>query len=176
MSSVTSEHWQLVRRLLVGEISNSDFCDLLSTTVDNASDVSIEVLRNGFLQKDAAAVEFGLFIGHRFGIKAQHLDILLELANADWHQQHEDVVSGLDLLRCPLSIDVLYQLALAKFDYLDFDEAFALGVKAIWALGNIGTTHAAARLTAILSCGNSVLVENAANQLDRIAALSRPKV
>jgi hypothetical protein len=59
-------------------------------------------------------------------------------------------------------------MALARFPYLDYDDAFALGVKCIWALGRIQTEEAVARLTDLLSCGNTILEENAAEQLARI--------
>lgn len=176
MSSVTKAQWQLARRLIAGEISDGEFCTSIGTTIGGAVSHGVELLRDACAKKDAHAVEFGLFIGHRFGVTDRHLDVLLQLADADWHTQHENVVRGLAQLRSPESVESLYRLALARFDYLDYDESFALGVKAIWALGDIATTIAVDRLRDIMSCDNRVLVENAARQLDRIASSDRSKV
>lgn len=67
----------------------------------------------------------------RFGFTDDHLQPLLTLAFADWHQRHEDVASALGKLRSPASVDALEHLARWIPAYLEFDEARALAVKAI---------------------------------------------
>ena len=67
--------------------------------------------------------------------REDHLDLLVQLASADWHHKHEDVVSALGQLRSPAAVEALYHAAWWVPDYLDFDESRALAVKAIWALG-----------------------------------------
>src|SRR4051812_48143544 len=116
MSSVTNAHWQLARRLAAREVSDGEFCSSIGTSIDGVVGYGVELLRNARVTRDADAVEFGLFLGHRFGITDQHLDVLLQLADADWHKQHENVVGGLALLRSPSSVETLYRLALARFD------------------------------------------------------------
>ena len=46
-----------------------------------------------------------------FGITADHLELLVQLASAYWHRRHEDVASALDHLRTPAAVDALYHLA-----------------------------------------------------------------
>jgi PBS lyase HEAT-like repeat len=168
MSLVSKEQWQLAQALAAGRVSEKAFCESLSTNVEDVPGIGLQLLRKASDEHDADGVEFGLYLGHRFGFTEGHLPILLHLAGEDWHTQHENVVDGLARLRAPSSIATLYRTALARLDYLDYDEAFALGVKCIWALGSINSEEAVARLEDLLSCGNGILVENVVNQLSRL--------
>lgn len=168
MSSVSSEHWQLASALAAGRISNQEFCDALSTKADDAAALGFRWLKTALAEHDPEGVEFGLFIGHRFGFIESHLQVLLRLADEGWHTQHENVVDGLAVLHSPLSVDTLYRTALARFEYLEYDEAFALGVKCIWALGALKSEDAVVRLRELSSCGNQILEENARAQLARL--------
>ncbi len=84
-----------------------------------------------------------------------------------WHRRHEDVASALGRLRSPASVGALVYLARWVPAYLEFDDARALAVKAIWALGGIGgeAAHEALRSLAGSECG--VVAENAVAQLQK---------
>jgi len=100
-------------------------------------------------ERDADEVEFGLLLGFAFGFSHDHLDTLHALAGEDWHTRHEDVIAALDELlkmKAAVSAEVLYRAALSKYPYRDYDEAEALGVKCIWALGHLRTREAVLRL------------------------------
>ena len=168
MSLVSEQQWQLAVGLVAGTMSEKTFCDSMATTAEDMPGLSFQLLRKSSDEHDAAGVEFGLILGHRFGFTDEHLAVLLHLAGEGWHIQHENVVDALAKFRNPSSIDTLYRAALTRHDYLDYDEAFALGVKCIWALGRINSEEAVARLGDLMSCGNNILVENAMNQLSRI--------
>ncbi len=113
-------------------------------------------------------VEFGLYLGHRFGISPDYLDALLGLASADWHERHEDVVDGLAKLKAPASANGLYEAALAHHPYRDYDEANALGVKAVRALGSLQTHEAIVLLGRLLHSRNPALTSEVRAQLTRI--------
>ena len=90
------------------------------------------------------------------------------LSEASWHFKHEDIVSTLDYLGDNRSVEALYAAALAKFDYLNFDEAYALAVKAIYALRNIGSPEAIEKLKILSESNNEVIAHNATKRLKEI--------
>ncbi|MBX5219597.1 hypothetical protein HJC04_04565 [Rhizobium sp. NLR8a] len=71
----------------------------------------------------------------QFGFTKESLDLLKQLLRKDTHFKHEDVVSALAELKAPEAIEALSQACLWVPAYLEFDEARALAVKVIWALG-----------------------------------------
>jgi hypothetical protein len=168
MSFVSEQQWQLAVELVTGRMSEKTFCDSMTTAAEDMPGLSLQLLRKSSDEHDADGVEFGLILGHGFGFTDEHLAVLLHLAGEGWHMQHENVVDGLAEFSAPSSVDTLYRAALTRHDYLDYDKAFALGVKCIWALGRINSEEAVTRLGDLMSCGNNILVENAMKQLFRI--------
>lgn len=86
---------------------------------------------------------------------------------ADWHQRHEDVASALGELRSPASVDALVHLAEWVPGYLEFDDARALAVKAIWALGGIGGGAARRALASLAGSPSSIVADSAVAQLEK---------
>lgn len=84
-----------------------------------------------------------------------------------WHYRHEDIASLLQDAKSPTSIDALNKAVMTKFGYLDFDDSYALAVKCIWALGEIGTPEAMDKLTKLSKSDNKIIRDNAINQLKR---------
>jgi HEAT repeat protein len=128
-------------------------------------DLGLDLLRDAVNRRDPVDVELALVVCFRFGFTNDHLQPLLTLAFADWHQRHEDVASALGELRSPASIDALAHLARWVPAYLEYDDARALAVKAIWALGGIGVATARGALTSLADSPSSIVAENAAAQL-----------
>ena len=157
--------WELVHALNAGRISDAGFYTACRTTPNAMPGFALDVLTRASEERDEEALEFALYCGFKFALSPEPLPLLLHLAEADWHKRHEDIVSALAEFKAPSSVDTLYRTALSKHDYLDYDEAFALGVKCIWGLGSIDCAQAVTRLGYLLRCGNEVLEENAMNQL-----------
>jgi HEAT repeat protein len=103
-----------------------------------------------------------------FGVPRSLVAPLRELVSADWHERHEDVVSLLDEMRDPDSVDAFRDAATVIPAYLEFDDARALAVKAMWALGNLGTERAKAALRDLARSNEAVIQENAVKQLARL--------
>ena len=112
-----------------------------------------------------------LIVCATFGFTMGHLDLLVQLASADWHHAHENVVSALAQLRAPAAVDALYHAGWWIPDYLDFDENRALAVKAIWALGGTPGPEADHALKRLLGAGGEIVREAARSQLMRREAL-----
>lgn len=168
MSFLGETYGRLAKELWQGNISDSDFYEVFATSKNDVQIFGVKVLTQALLEHNADLVEFGLYIGHRFGFTANHIELLIKLANEYWHTQHENIVDGLGKLRAPASVDTLYNMARARLAYLEYDEAYALGVKSIWALASIDTIEATLRLVDLLSSGNNILEENAKNRLRRL--------
>jgi hypothetical protein len=70
-------------------------------------ELGLSLLRDAVYCQDGLDVEMALIVCVTFGFTMDHLDLLIELAAADWHHTHEDVVSALGQLRAPAAVDVL---------------------------------------------------------------------
>lgn len=92
--------------------------------------------------------------------------ILIRLAEAPWHQRHEDVVFALQGLRSPEAVNALERTAFSKHEYLAYDNSHALARKCTWALADIGTPEAHQALTRIASCSDETIAGYARKRLD----------
>ena len=117
--------------------------------------------------RDADTVELAMGLGSDVGFTEGFVDVLCRLAFADWHKCHEDVIWALDQLRTVKAIEAFVFSTRVRWPYLDFDDARALAVKAIWGLGNLGDTSADANLRLIADQADGVVRDNALKQLAR---------
>jgi hypothetical protein len=104
---------------------------------DDGRALGLRLLSEAVASQDSEAVEAALDVCFIFGFGDEHLDLLRQLAWSDWHNRHEDVASMLDDLRSSEALDALVHLASWVPKYLDYDDARALAVKALWGLGNM---------------------------------------
>jgi len=95
-----------------------------------------------------------------------HAPALILLAEASWHQRHEDVVKALQELRSPDAVGALERTAFSVHEYLAYDNNHALRRKCTWALADIGTPEAQEALTRIANCNDPITAEYARKRLD----------
>jgi HEAT repeat protein len=166
---VSPEERSLVMALFVvpgrEPMSNEQFLREFGATDGVA--LGLDLLNDAVARRDPVDVELALVVCFRFGFSDGHLQPLISLAFGDWHQRHEDVASALGRLRSPASVDALVHLAGWIPTYLEYDEARALAVKAIWALGGIGGEDAHQALSSIAGSSCAVLAESAVAQLQK---------
>lgn len=167
---MTLEDRRIISSLVVvpgrgGQGSPEDVLRHFGTTDGRA--LALRLLRDAVDRQDGLDVEMALIVCAAFGFTMDHLDLLVQLASADWHHKHEDVVSALGQLRAPTAVDALYHAAWWVPDYLDFDESRALAVKAIWALGGTSGAEAEQALKRLLSAEGEIVREAARAQLMR---------
>lgn len=67
--------------------------------------------------------------------------MLNELLLATWHEQHENIAFILEGKKSPDSVNALYNTALIKFDYLNYDDTYELARKCIKALSAINNLY-----------------------------------
>src|SRR5690606_35237312 len=140
------EQQQLILDLLLGKISEERFYAAYPIEPKNLKTETARILSVSAAAHDATGVEFGLYLGHRFGFEAHVVDVLNSLLGATWHERDEDVVDAVAVLRNESSLDVLHQEALARRDYRSYDDARSLEVKAVRAIASLPSSETHERL------------------------------
>lgn len=128
--------------------------------------LSLKLLRDAIERHDGAGVEMGLVAGFAYGSTTEHLEPLLDLSCADWHQRQEDVVTALRDLHTPAAVKAFVQATRWIPAYLDFDESRALARKAIYALGETSGPEAEHALTELTDSSDEILRETARRVLE----------
>jgi hypothetical protein len=82
---------------------------------------------------------------------------LILLAEAPWHQRHEDAVRALQMLRSPNAGGELERAAFSGSRILGLRHNYALARKCIWALADLGTDEAYEALTRIGSSNDPAI-------------------
>jgi hypothetical protein len=135
---------------------------------------SLRELHSAIEAKDGERVELALDECFRAGFTREHVPALVGLLGQTWHSRHEDVVLALQGLKDPRAVDALYVEAHASYEYLDYDDTYGLARKCAWALADIGTPEAKARLEALAREDNKLVAGYARKRLARWdAELSR---
>ena len=166
-----------IRALMIKHISKDEFLTVENLNENNIKECVYKELIGAMEKQLPVRVDDLLFLVFHFNLLDERMvDILNQLLACDWHMQHENVAMLLQDLKSPSSIEVLYETAIKEYEYLDYDEAHALAVKCIWALGDIGTEHAEQKLKLLLDSNISVIKENAQKQLDRIDRRRRQNI
>lgn len=91
---------------------------------------------------------------------------LVELLLARWHTRHEDTALWLQQLRDPRAVDALFETAFSKFPHFEHDNSYALARKCTWALADIGTPEARAKLEEIARRADEEIAGYAQRRLD----------
>jgi len=148
------------------EPSKEDFLRRFPSAVEQGK-LALRLFEEAYKARNPDDIRCALLVGFSFGFGPEHTAILRLLVDEDWHESHEDVVSALDELRTPVAIEPLFRATQWVPGYLDFDEARALAVKAIWALGNLPGPEAETKLKTIARSDDAILRTNAEEQLER---------
>ena len=90
---------------------------------------------------------------------------LKQLLASPWHFDHEDIVSLLQRIAAPETVDVLFKITTTKFEYLDYNDSKPLARKCTWALADIGSNEA-----------KEALIELSKNQDPEIAAFAQKRI
>jgi hypothetical protein len=148
--------------------SKEDFLRHFPAAVEQGK-LSLPLLEEAYNSRNSEDLDCALVVGFSFGFGPEHVSILCRLVDEDWHQSHEDAVSALDILRTPIAIEPLFRATQWVPKYLDYDDARALAVKAIWALGNLTGAESQAKLQALMRSDDPTVRRNAEEQLERRA-------
>jgi len=150
-----------------GRISKEEFLRRFPSAVEQGK-LASRWFEEACIEQNAKDLQCAFIIGCKFGLAPEQVDILPGLLEADWHFNHEDIVSCLDDLRSPRFVEAFYRATQWVPEYLDYDDVRSLATKAIWALGNIGNSEAKEKLEALTRSDHPVLRREAEYQLKRL--------
>ena len=164
---MTDVEQQLVMDFVSKRISESALLARFPVDLKTDRRYVLRVLEETLNTKRKDDVECAMILGFHFGFPADSGPVLCKLILEDWHTQHENLAAVMQKLKDPQTVDCLYQTALARFPYLEFDEAHALAVKCLWALSDINTDKAREKLKLLIESENKIIRENAERLLNR---------
>lgn len=120
-------------------------------------------LKNALVVKDSDSVEFLLVFGSVFGFPQSCAGVLCCLLVQDWHFSHENIARVLKALKYSGAVDYLFEAATADYSYIASE--YALGVKCIYALYELGTDDAKEKLRILTKVDNPEMSELAGRLL-----------
>jgi len=165
---MTPEQKSLVINLSLGRVSEADFRARFGVDLSSPSATILGLLTTACERKDAGDVECALILAWRFSaLGPSHVDVLCTLLLAPWHTRHEDIAKALQTLRDPRAVGALTEAATTKHAYLEYDQSHALARKCTWALADIGTDAARARLLQLTRCTDETVAGYARRRLAR---------
>lgn len=126
---------------------------------------TISLLKENIKNKDADGLSNTLAVICHDGADRDYTDILLHLLDEKWHMSEEDIITVLELIKDPKSVDKLYEVAI---NVLDYDEMRALAKKCMWALSAINTPEAIQKLKSLQNSEDAIINENAIFQLEEV--------
>ncbi len=94
-------------------------------------------------------------------------ELLIEFAYDKKHHNHEDLAFLFERKGSPKLIDCVYDLAIAEFEYMEYDEFFNIARKCTYALGYTNTPKAKEKLELLAKNKNKLIREYAIKQLNR---------
>lgn len=130
---------------------------------------TLSLLKDSFSNKDTKGLSNTLAVIYRDGADNDFTDILLSLLDEKWHTSEEDIVSVLEIIKDPRSIDKLYEVAINVPDY---DDMRALAKKCMWALSAINTPESIQKLKLLQGSDDQIIRENAIFQLEHVVSKS----
>lgn len=166
MVKISDESYKLLMR---NKVTNEDFLKLNNIDEGEFKNIVYNMVNCAIEDNNASMLEMYIFFVFRFKLYDDALGEKLYMTLPErWHTQHENIASILQKLKLPESVEALYITANKKYDYLEYDEFYALAVKCIWGLGDIGTKDAYEKLKILSKSDNEIIAENATKQLGRI--------
>lgn len=165
---MTKREENLIRDLFLKRVTEQEFIKLFGKDIITNKDEMKNLINEVCDEKNPEELEHLLNLSSRFyKFIKDDAEYFCNLLNYNWHFMHENIVSILQQLRCPKSIETLYQTAKKEFEYLDYDDTHSLARKCMFALGNIGTAEAIEKLKLLSQSPNTDLQEYAKEQFDR---------
>jgi hypothetical protein len=162
---MTEEERKLIVSFALNRIGESEFLPPFGHDFRADPRHAVELLEKARQERSPVDVELSLILLHIFGSLPDALHLLNQLLVEEWHYKHEDIAFALEGLHDPSSVEPLYQAALSRHEYLDYDEGYALSRKCTWALYKIGTPEAFERLRDLSRVENPVIAGYARKRL-----------
>jgi hypothetical protein len=164
---------KLIEDLLSEKVTRDEFLQLFSVNLDINNGYILEQLNIAYTTTDSDLLDYVIPVvsfDTNFPNTEKYVQIFCQLLREDWHYRHEDIVSLLEGIKSPNSIEDLFDTASKKFEYLDYDETYSLARKCTYALAAIKSPLAVEKLN-LLANHEIEILSGYAKQ--RLAAISQ---
>lgn len=158
----------LILDLVLRRISAGDFLATLRASPAEMRAEVAQMLARAVATQDSDRAELALSLGHAFGFEPDTLASLSILADASWHQSHEDVVDALAKLGTPETAEALFRAAVAPLPYRAYDLGHSLRAKAVRALAGLRSTSGIGLLSTLMRGDDAFVRGEAERWLTRI--------
>jgi hypothetical protein len=123
-------------------------------------------LNHALKSRNSDEIDGALLAAFQVGLRHEFVSSFIGLLDLPDHHRHEDIVGGLQELKDPRAVDAIYRAAFVKHKYLAYDEFFGLARKCTWALADIGTEDAFAKLQLLAASDDPVIAGYAQKRID----------
>lgn len=124
----------------------------------------LKSLKNALIEKNDERLEFILSIIFYDGVDKSYAPLLCDLLEEDWHYSDEDIVSMLEEIKDPTSVNCLYETFMKITEY-EPGLGMSLAKKCIGALGAINSNEAREMLRKVANVNDPVIREAALIEL-----------
>lgn len=165
---MTTEQKNIITDFYFSKISKAEFLKKYPIDFGNNKMHIYDSVKEAYDNKNANELDlaFTLIIFDTTIIDSdEFVELLCLLLPERWHPQHENIVTMLQNIKSPKSIDALYDTALTVFDSVVYMETYALARKCIHALGDINTEESKNKLKLLAQSNIPVIKEKAKKQL-----------
>ncbi len=165
---MNSKEKELIKNFILGNLSRDTFIKLYPVNLAENKNYILDGLENAFDEKNPENVEYFISLisfDENWNITPKYVDVFCKLLLESWHYQHENLVSLLQGLKNPNTVDCLFKVALNKPEYMDYDDTYSLARKCIHALGDINTDYAREKLQMLAQSNVPIIKEKAEKQL-----------
>jgi hypothetical protein len=121
-----SEQEQLIELLCNRTISISEFSAYFKKGTFSVSNFVLAKFETALNHKDAVQIEFLVIVAKMDGLSKKYSAIFCELLPLGWHYKHEDIIMALDDIKDPDTVECIFNTAIKKYEYLDYDENYSL--------------------------------------------------
>ena len=151
---------EFVSEICQSETSVLDKIDFIQPGQRRYQNELLDMFNEAVSSKDILMLDCLLIIAERDGLDDIYTEVLCSILQQEWHKSHEDIISLLEEIRDPKSVDCVYRATFLEKHNMD-EEPAPLTIKCIWALAAINTKAAFEKIQ-ILRASINVSIQEAA--------------
>ncbi|MEL6192113.1 MAG: hypothetical protein AAFR66_08690 [Bacteroidota bacterium] len=164
---LTENQKKIILDLALQKLSLQEFFEKYPLDESQIKDYIHQLYKEAFDEKSDDTLEFSLLLHGFLGLRDWRngfSSIWRELLKEGWHRQHEDLVVCITGFEDPQDIDLLFQIACTKFDYMIEEDNVALTTRCVYALGSLHHPEAKKRIALIAKLNDYPSVQYAVNR------------
>lgn len=159
------DFWKFYKKLLKRTNYFDNYWDKFPEGEFRFKEETLYLMQKNIAEKDAQGLAHTLAVICNDGADREYTPFLLKLLDEKWHISEEDIVSVLEMIKDPESIDKLYETAV---NIPEWDDMRGLAKKCMWALSAINTSEAINKLKMLQNSDDVIIKENATFQLKEL--------